>query len=354
MKKVLIFYSKTGGGHLRTAEALVEEINRHPGYQVVLYDGLEKTNWGHNIKPDLLFFLLSHYGLSIYNLFYRLTDNPYGLLILRSIIKVIWGKSFKQIIESEKPDLIISTHHFISPSTVRNSKKVPYILKKIPYILVVTDLGKPHQIWFDDGADQIIVPNKYMAKWASHKFNIPETKIKSLGYPLKKHFRQKTRVSFSNQLLFVGTGISPAIIKNWIKHVKKYLPDKKIVIICGHNRVLQKSLKSLGEDIQVFGFVDNLHHFLNRADILISKAGPGIVMEAAALKRPIIITKWLGNQEKDNIDFVVLNNLGVYDPNGKNLIENIHQIYKNYRKYTNNQKVISYDTKKIVNQLLNF
>lgn len=347
MKKVLIFYSKTGGGHLRAAEALAEEISLRADYQVILSDGLEKTTWGHQTSPALLFFILSHYFLLLYNLIYKLTDNKLGLAVLRTIIKIIWGANFKKIIESEKPDLIITTHHFISPSTTSHLD----IDKKVPFEIVVIDLGKPHRIWFDEKADQIIVPDQKMARWAQDKFQITNSKIKPIGYPLKKHFKQAAEGIFTNQILILGAGIESALVRNWIKQIQKNLPAKKIIIVCGHNRTLQKSLREV-KDIQVFGFIDNLHHFLNRADILISKAGPGIVMEAATLKKPIIIVKVTGIQERANVDFVIQNNFGLSDPDGKNLVSSILKIYKDYKKYTANSNIISVGTDKIVDHLL--
>lgn len=345
MKKVLLFYSETGGGHIRGAQAIAEEMRTRKGFQVTLYDGLKKTNWGQKINPSLIFYIISNNLLPLYNLAYKLTDTKYGLIILRTIIKLIWGRNFKKILEEERPDLIVTTHHFISPSTTSDMDI------KIPFVAVIVDLGKPHKIWFDSRLDYIIVPDQKMAKWAKDKFQIIDSKIKPLGYPIRQQFRKSEGFYLTNQILILGAGIKPNLVKNWIRQIKTSLPDKKIVVVCGHNLILQKALSDI-KDVATFGFIDNLHVFLKKSDLVITKAGPTSILEAAALKKPVILVKWVGLQEKDNVDFVVEKNLGIYDPNGKNLTLTIDKIYKNYEKYTVGKNVISFDTEKIVNYLI--
>lgn len=343
MKRVLIFYSETGGGHLRGAQALADEIALHKGFEVVLSDGLTKFSWGQKAYPSFMFFIISHYLLPFFNISYKLTDNRFGIKVLRSFIKFTWGSSFKKIIDTEKPDLIITTHHFISPATYGNINRLS--------VIVVLDLGRPHRIWFDDLADNIIVPDQKMADWAKDKFKITDGKIKSIGYPLKKEFKDVKRLDFTNQILILGSGIRSSYVKTWIKKIKLAFPNKKIVVVCGHNRILGRRLSNI-EGIEVLGFIDHLHSLLKDSDLVITKAGPATIMEAAALKKPLILVKWVGFQEKNNVDFVLENNLGLYDPEGINLASSISKIYKNYKKYTGNKNAGVYDTEKIVDYLL--
>merc|ERR1712087_254062 len=48
------------------------------------------------------------------------------------------------------------------------------------------------------------------------------------------------------------------------------------------------------------------------ADILISKAGPGTISEAAALSLPVLLTSYLPGQEEGNVDYVVDGKFGSY------------------------------------------
>lgn len=346
-KKVVIFYSKTGGGHLSAAEALAEEIRSREGFSVTMYDGLEKTSLGHATypNPQFGFFLLSHYTLPLFNFLYAVTDTTLGLWALRAFIKMFWGGNFKRVIEEELPDFIITTHHFISPSTIP-------AFHKIPFYTVVADLGKPHRIWFDKSADKIIVPTSEMADWAKNKFLLNPNRIKAVSFPVRNGFTQVKKISLTDQILILGAGLKTSRVKEWISQIKKELPKKKIAVVCGQNIALKMSLSNI-DGIQSFGFIKNLDDILKNSDLVISKAGPGAIMEAASLKKPIIITTYVGMQEKGNVDFVISNNLGISDEDGENIISSIKNVYKNYKKYARNGEIISADTAEIVDQLLN-
>lgn len=353
MAKILIFYSKTGGGHFRAAEAIASEIKQlSPKTQVVLYDGLEKTNFGVSINSSFSYSVISNYLLFFYNLIYRLTNNPLGLKILRGLIKNSWGNYYKAVIEKEKPDLIISTHHFITKSTLFKLKRCP------PFIIVVTDLGKPHLIWFDKKADLIIVPTQNMANFAKKSLGL--TQISALGYPLTNSFKPLPQLKhFSNTLLVLGGGLGSGNLKQQVLALLKHFKDKRVIAICGYNKPLLHSLSKINNpNLQTFGFVDNFSELAKDVDIIISKAGPAAIVESITLNKPLIITSWVGLQEKENINFVVENKLGVYNPQIKKLLESINFIYQNYPTFINKDNLISVGTldiaKTVLQRLHNF
>jgi 1,2-diacylglycerol 3-beta-galactosyltransferase len=60
------------------------------------------------------------------------------------------------------------------------------------------------------------------------------------------------------------------------------------------------------------GFVSNMADYMVAADILVSKAGPGTIAEAAAVGLPVMLTSFLPGQEAGNVDFVLENGFGDY------------------------------------------
>jgi UDP-N-acetylglucosamine:LPS N-acetylglucosamine transferase len=58
-------------------------------------------------------------------------------------------------------------------------------------------------------------------------------------------------------------------------------------------------------DVVGLGFVTNMAEYMVAADILITKAGPGTISEAAALSLPVLLTSYLPGQEEGNVDYVV-------------------------------------------------
>jgi len=60
------------------------------------------------------------------------------------------------------------------------------------------------------------------------------------------------------------------------------------------------------------GFVKNMAEYMVASDVLISKAGPGTISEAAALSLPVMLTSFLPGQEEGNVDYVVDGGFGSF------------------------------------------
>ena len=60
------------------------------------------------------------------------------------------------------------------------------------------------------------------------------------------------------------------------------------------------------------GFVTKMAEYMAASDVLVSKAGPGTIAEAAALSLPVMLTSFLPGQEEGNIDFVVEGGFGTF------------------------------------------
>jgi len=60
------------------------------------------------------------------------------------------------------------------------------------------------------------------------------------------------------------------------------------------------------------GFVTNIAQYMVAADLLVTKAGPGTIAEAASVGLPIVLTSFLPGQEEGNVEFVTENKFGTY------------------------------------------
>lgn len=73
-------------------------------------------------------------------------------------------------------------------------------------------------------------------------------------------------------------------------------------------------------DVIGLGFVSNIADYMVASDILVTKAGPGTISEAAALSLPVMLTSFLPGQEEGNVDYVVEGKFGAFcsdsDPMG--------------------------------------
>ena len=91
------------------------------------------------------------------------------------------------------------------------------------------------------------------------------------------------------------------------------LPNIQLIIVAGFNKPLEEKLKStkFRFPVKIFGFTDRVPEIMSASDLIITKAGPGTVVEAMAKELPMILNYYMP-QEKGNIDYVEKHQLGVY------------------------------------------
>lgn len=76
---------------------------------------------------------------------------------------------------------------------------------------------------------------------------------------------------------------------------------------------LVESLEKTGNVCLVgLGFVTQMAEYMVAADVLVSKAGPGTISEAAAVSLPVMVTSYLPGQEEGNVDYVIDGGFGAY------------------------------------------
>jgi hypothetical protein len=69
-----------------------------------------------------------------------------------------------------------------------------------------------------------------------------------------------------------------------------------------------------------------MEQLMAASDIIVTKAGPGTLMEALAMRRPVIVTQAVGMQERGNIDFVLNYELGAFCPTVERIVPAIGEL----------------------------
>ena len=75
---------------------------------------------------------------------------------------------------------------------------------------------------------------------------------------------------------------------------------------------LDESSSTTTVNVVPLSFVKNMAEWMVAADVLVTKAGPGTIAEAAALNLPIMLTSFLPGQEAGNVDVVLSAGFGVF------------------------------------------
>jgi len=151
-----------------------------------------------------------------------------------------------------------------------------------------------------------------------------------------------------------GVGSLAAISEALYKQLKNEGVDATICVVCGRNEQLKEEIRTKNWDaldttikpskrqrakkllrklflrkaknvraintncskgnvsVVGLGFVTNMAEYMVATDVLVSKAGPGTIAEAAALGLPIMITSFLPGQEAGNVEIVIEGGFGKF------------------------------------------
>ncbi len=273
MKKILIITSeRTGTGHKSASNAL--EMKLKPlGYEVKQIDAFPLMGkLGVNMENCYIPMTIKHPNLYYTGfLFSQNCSNTMHNLIYNRIHK----KLLKEI-EEYKPDLIITVHSMFT-------KAISKIIRKnnlgIPFYIVVVDLVKPPNVWFDKRADAIFVPTKIIYDDYINK-GFDKSKLIEAGFPVRSDIApRKTPKEITDKIniLLVNPSVNLSTNIAFVKEISK-VKNSNITFICGRDEELLKTLNEkiqegvLPKEIKVYGFVTNMNEFLDNSHILLTKA----------------------------------------------------------------------------------
>jgi 1,2-diacylglycerol 3-beta-galactosyltransferase len=227
-----------------------------------------------------------------------------------------------------RPDLVISVHPLQINLPLRILRSAG---NQAPFISVVTDPVTPPVAWFYPDVDLCVVATQ-PARRAALANGMEPSKVKIIGLPIRRAFteiRGRPRPDARAELglradlplvLLTGGGAGIGKVLPCARAISYQLATQEtpaqMAIIAGNNDVLQRRLRSEPWPIPVtvLGFVENMASWLAATDLLITKAGPTTLAEAACAGVPVLITGFVPGQENGNVAWVEEHNAGVFVP----------------------------------------
>jgi processive 1,2-diacylglycerol beta-glucosyltransferase len=104
----------------------------------------------------------------------------------------------------------------------------------------------------------------------------------------------------------MGGSMGVNSIKKAYKNLLNIPYPLKIIIVCGNNEALKKSLEEKykkennTKEVQILGFTNQIPQLMEIADVIITKPGGLTVTEALAKNIPMIIPYFIPGQEEEN------------------------------------------------------
>jgi 1,2-diacylglycerol 3-beta-galactosyltransferase len=206
-----------------------------------------------------------------------------------------------------------------------------------PFFIVVTDMVTTHALWYDQRADLILVPTE-KARRRAIAYEMDPDRVHVVGQPVaerycvpagnKEYIREKLGWEQEKTLvLLVGGGEGMGPLGKTARAIANSGLDVALAIVCGRNQRLREHLESLDWPVPtyIYGFTRELPDFMRAADVMVTKAGPGTIAESLNANLPIILYAKLPGQEDGNVTYVVEEEVGVWAPQPKRVVQTLKE-----------------------------
>ncbi len=352
--KLFFLYLRTGGGHLAPAKAISSYIeNKYSGsHETVLVDGLEgASSFARYFLEDGYRILQSRakwYFEFVYALNKIIPVARLNTWLASLFIKPI----LKKRILAERPNKIIVLHFLLIKPTYAVLKECGL---DIPVITIVTDPYTAHPMWFLIKHQRFVVFSERL-KQHCLKLGFPENRIQVFPFILAEKFSSplstpevvetKRRLGFSVEqklVLVLGGGDGIPRGEAILSHLLPAVTNAEIAIVCGKNQSLKHAAEHFRQNgnphLKVLGYVDYIYDLINCADVVVTKCGASTFMEILMLKKIPVVTDFIWEQEKGNVEFIEDNQLGFYEHNLNKLPLLVNRLLTDerfYQQYTTN------------------
>jgi UDP-N-acetylglucosamine--N-acetylmuramyl-(pentapeptide) pyrophosphoryl-undecaprenol N-acetylglucosamine transferase len=270
------------GGHIYPAIAIANELKkRYPEARILFVGAKDRMEMekvpqaGYEIK-----------GLWISGLQRKLTwkNLLFPIKVISSLI------SARNIVNSFKPDAVIGTGGFASGPVLRvaSRKGVPCLLQEQNSYAGMTNKLLASRV------DRICVAYEGMEKF------FPAEKIVKTGNPVRSSLvslPKSTSASYAyfnldrnrKTLLIIGGSLGSGRINELIEKQLGFFKELELQLVWQCGSMYYERYKHLDSPyVRVLGYLNQMEHAYNVADIIISRSGAGSVSELCLVGKPVI------------------------------------------------------------------
>lgn len=319
-RRILFATIAAGGGHVATAHAMAEALERHfPGrfetevsdymadLGLVGPDRRHKSFWRWALKHPHL----TRAGQHLIDAVPALTRG-FHEVTLRNLATAAAAH-----LGREAYDLVVANHGWLTVGLTRAQRRHGL---RTPVLTFETEPLDASALWAEPRAERFVVPSN-AARRDLLRFGVADARIDVVGYPVRQAFlvapdqaaaRAELGIEdrFTAVISLGGEGVGrnlPALIEPLLDE------GVQLVVMTGRNRALHDRLAAEARPgLRVEGYTDRMAWFLAAADVVVGKAGPASVFEALAVGRPFVATSYTALNERAVVRFLEARALGGY------------------------------------------
>ncbi len=355
--KILIFSGPYG--HQSIGQAANDFLIDIPNVDIKtinFYDNLQTTSKA--------FVIIYRYLPFLFKIPFEISKNPNAMKMIKNHINDRKGNNIIKILKKENPDIVINVFWEYIPVLDKVKRS-----HKFKLINIITDPVNFHPILISHEADYNFSFGKSPTQIAK-KYNINKNKIITTGWLVRKNFfkshntnKIRKKLDIKNDLTFLicggSEGTSGILSILPVLFLTKFSRPLQIIFINGHNKklsgIINKLYKAASKinpkipKIIIKNFTDRMDKYMSVSDLVIGKAGPNLIFESVASKKPFIAISHISGHEDGNLKMIEKYNIGwvaedmiSFNKIIKKIISN-PKILENKRQYLNKLAEFSYE-----------
>lgn len=359
-KKVVVTFCEAGQGHIVTAEAIAEALEKKYSKEIeverayVFRDSNDKD--------------LQNYEKFAIQEVKRANRNKFHLAIQLISMKIFGEQgtlrvSFNTVFSSVKKKLI-KKYQEMNADAIVSTYFAPYHIsvcakkkRKINSLVVGYDPDHNVHGWWDRRGDLFITNNPDATKEAIEVRKMDADKVKTVNFiarqqiidcnGTKQEYRKKLGIPKDKFAVILADGAyAAAKLEEYTDALLKTKLPITIIPVCGKNEKLYQKYTKLKEKLPQNitllpqPFLTNIEEFYAASDLFITKAGPNAITDCVFMHTPIMTNFYSGEIEKTSNDlFTKTYEAGVYCPDklkAKKLVESYIKNPELLKKYVEN------------------
>lgn len=324
-KRVLMTYMESGMGHITSIKSISDALKRLNDGSLEIIDSyiMQEDNNPTMIKFNNFIInqtkntnKIKNYGNIVFALIDILGKQKFMVGLHHTLFKKALNETLKAI-DKHKPDVIVSTHYFMTLCGVEYRKK--YNPK---CILVTYNPDNNIHAWWDNRDGLFIVNNPRAYEEAIKKRHFNPDEVKQVFFTArneiiyahqdKEKYREKYNISKDKFCVIIADGAyASAKSKSVCKELLKTDLPLTIIMLAGKNEKVYNYFKAKEKDVKpnisliTSGFTPDVHELYCASDLFITKAGPNAVLDSVFMNTPVLIDYYAHPIEKSTTKLFV-------------------------------------------------
>ena len=343
-KKVIVQFIEAGMGHIVTAEAIAECLEKKYSDKIeVIRDYVFRDSKDKKMQKYEQFSInevhkanKNKWHLRFQMLCMKLFGERFTLkLVYSTVFRGVRNKLIKHM-ASQSADMYISTYFMLYHTGIVGKRK-----KKFYADIIAYDPDHNTHGWWDRRGDLFITNNPEATREAVEVRGMPKDKVATVNFMArgvvmdtnesKEFYREKYGLPKDKLTVILADGAyAAARLEEYTDALLQSDKPLTIIPICGKNEKLYKKyMDMVGKTksnitLVPFPFVDKIPELYRASDVMVTKAGPNAITDCVFMGTPIITNFYSGAiEETSSRLFTEVYKCGLYEPDVKKAVSKI-------------------------------